>query len=413
MIKITKEHLLDSDRKRGMWVNAGWGVPLMVLMLSGCGQHDGMRLKGRGHRSLPVQGVEVKVRDMPVTTTAVGAVASIHTVTVRPQITGMLSQVDVHSGQSVKPGQVLFRIDSRPFKAALYQAEAKLHGDQAQQRYTADQVVALRPLVAKDYVTRQSFQQAQAAAVAAASQVTQDRYAVDSARIELAYTTVRSPISGRLGILAIKAGNVVQANSSLLATINQMNPVEVDFSIPQSMLAITRKALSENRPDNVELFHEDDQGTPLGKGRLSFIDNNVAAGSGTVALKALVDNAHEHLWPGQFVVVRLTLQTLHKAKVIPAQSVLQGQQGPYVYVVNSGQAQIRKIQLAFIENRLAVISSGLKPGETVIDPVPAKMRPNAPVHLIQRPVGADKGRLAHLSGHFAGEPAHRQDGLTP
>ncbi|OBS10952.1 efflux RND transporter periplasmic adaptor subunit [Acidihalobacter prosperus] len=387
-----------------------WHVPLigLAVMLAGCGKEEGRRHGPMAGMEVPVQVTKVTTRDMPVTVTSVGTVQSLHAVTVRPQVTGMLSAVEVHSGQQVRAGEVLFRLDQRPFLAALRQAEAKLQGDLANARYTADQVVALRPLVAKDYVTRQSFEQAQAAALAASAQVKQDRYAVETARIQLGYTTIRSPIDGRLGAVDIKAGNVVQADSTMLATINQMNPVEVDFSVPQSQLPAVREALAASRANDVVLYREDDQGKPLAQGRLRFVDNAVASGTGTVALRALADNADLKLWPGQFVVARLTLRTLPHALVVPARSVQQGQRGPFVYVVRNGHAQIQTIKLEFIADDWAVVDGGLAVGEDVVDPVPARMRPNAPVRVLDGHAGAgqpmgERKRLAGVDRRAHGE----------
>lgn len=370
-------------------------LPLTVLLVAGCGHEKGTGHESRAGRVMPVEVIKVITRDMPVTITSVGTVASPHTVTVSPQVTGMLSTVMVHSGQTVKAGQVLFHIDPLPFYTALREAEAKLAGDRAQQVYTATQLASLRPLVAKDYVTRQSFEQARAAAVAAAAQVEQDRYAVESARIALAYTTIHAPISGRLGAVEVKSGNVVQASNTALVTINQMDPMDIDFSVPQSTLSSTRRALLQRQVDNVAIYREADQGRPLGKGRLDFVDNNVAATTGTVALKARAENPQETLWPGQFVVVRLTLRTMHHARVVPAGCVQQGQQGPFVYVVRNRHALVRKVALAFIEDHLAVIRSGLQPGEMVVDPVPARMRPDSPVKIIS----ARALRVSKPSGH--------------
>lgn len=397
--------------------SVAWGLPLIALVLAGCGQREGRRQGPMAGMAVPVQVSQVTTRDMPVTATSVGTVQSLHTVTVRPQITGMLSAVAVHSGQTVKAGEILFRVDSAPFSAALKQAEAKLRGDRAQQKYTADQVAALRPLVAKDYVTRQSFEQAQATASAAAALVEQDRYALETARIQLAYTTIRSPIAGRLGAVDIKAGNVVQANTSTLVTINQMNPVEVNFSVPQSQLPATRVALAETPvDDNVALFREDDQGKPLGMGRLSFVDNTVDAGTGTVALRALANNPENRLWPGQFVVVRLTLSTLQHAKVVPARSIQQGQRGPFVYVVRHDHAEMQPVKLAFITDDLAVVDTGLAVGDAVVDPIPARMRPGALVRVIEgspRGEAASAGRSARLYHPEARRPVGMRDKNAP
>lgn len=393
-----------------------WSLPwVALLLLAGCGKEEG---HGRRHgfmadMAVPVRVVKVETRRMPVTTSSVGTVQSLHTITVRPQVTGMLSAVEVHSGQSVRAGEVLFRLDRTPFLAALRQAQAKLQGDLANARYTADQVSALRPLVAKDYVTRQSFEQAQAAALAASALVKQDRYAVETARIQLGYSVIRAPIAGRLGAVDIKTGNIVQADSTALVTLNQMTPVEVDFSAPQSLLPAVREALAgSGKSDDVAVFREDDQGKPLGRGRLSFVDNSVASGTGTVALRALADNPGMQLWPGQFVVVRLTLRTLPHAKVVPARSVQQGQRGPFVYMVAKGHAVMRPVKVGFIANGLAVIDSGLEPGDEVVDPVPARMRPNGPVRVLSGKPGEPEAAMR--DGHKGFAFGHRRaDGERP
>jgi multidrug efflux system membrane fusion protein len=375
---------------RRIWVV----LPLLAVLLTACGQHNGQQ-RGRGDQALAVQVVRPVSETVPLTVTAAGTMSSPHSVTITARITGRLDKVWVNSGQTVRKGQVLFTLDAAPYEAALAEAEAKLRGDEAQARYSAGQVESLKPLVAKDYVTRQTYEQAVATAQANRAQVTQDRAALETARLNLGYTTLHAPIAGRLGVISLQPGNVVQADSTSLVTLKQMSPLLVNFSLPQAMLQQVLTLTGSGLNGEIEVMHED-LGTVLAKGHLKAVDNGVSASTGTISLQGEVDNAGHALWPGQFVSVRLRLGALTDALVLPAGAVQPGQDGTFVYVVQDGKAVVRKVTVRLTTATKAVIGQGLGASDTVIYPLPARIRPNAPVQLLEAggPTPAAAGKKA-------------------
>lgn len=357
-------------------------VPLAgVLLLGACGRGGG---HGGGAHGAPlaVQTVRAVQETVPVTVTAAGSMSSPHSVAVTAQISGRLEKVWVASGQTVHKGQVLFTLDAAPYRAALAEAQAKLRGAEAQARYATGQVEALRPLVAKDYVTRQSYAQAVATAQADRAQVQQDLAAVETARLNLGYTTLRAPIAGRLGVIALQPGNVVQANLTPLVTLRQMSPLLVDFSLPQALLPQVRRLAASAQGRDLQVLREDAEKV-LATGRLIAVDNGVDPNTGTVRLQGQVDNASGALWPAQFVTVRLTLSILRDALVLPAAAVQPGQSGSFVYLVRDGKAHVQKVGVRMVGGGKAVIDAGISPRDEVIYPVPARMRPGAGVRVVR------------------------------
>ncbi|WP_455385899.1 efflux RND transporter periplasmic adaptor subunit [Acidihalobacter prosperus] len=372
-------------------------LPLLAVLLAACGQQNG-RQQGRGGQELAVQTVRPATETVPVTATAAGTMSSPHSVTIVSQVTARLDKVWVHSGQTVDKGQLLFTLDAASYRAALTEAEAKLKGDEAQARYSAGQVESLKPLVAKDYVTRQTYDQAVATAQADRAQVAQDRAALETARLNLAYTTLRAPIAGRLGVIGLQAGNMVQANSTNLVTLKQMSPLLVNFALPQSMLSQVLGLPKSGDNGSLQVMHED-TGEVIGNGHLTAVDNGVSSSTGTISLQGEVGNADGRLWPGQFVTVRLQLGALKNALVVPAGAVQPGQDGSFVYLVRNGKAVVQPVTVALTSADKAVIGKGVKSGDEVIYPLPARIRPNAPVKVLQadgqsgagsKPVGASR-----------------------
>lgn len=364
-------------------------IALSATLLGGCGHGGGQARRGG---ELMVQTVSPQRETVPLTTMASGALSSPHSITITAQITGRLDKVWVQSGQTVAKGQLLFTLDAAPYRAALAQAEAKLRGDEAQVRYSAGQVASLKPLVAKQYVTQQTYDQAVATAQANHAQVAQDRAAVETAKLNLGYTALRAPIAGRLGVIDLQPGNVVQANSTALVTLKQMTPLLVNFSLPQSMLAQVL-ALSKSGTDgSLQVLHEDTTEV-LGGGHLTAVDNSVSAGTGTIAIQGQVGNDAGKMWPGEFVAVRLRLSTLRNVLVLPAGAVQPGQNGNFVYLVKDGKAVVRPVTVSLMTADKAVIAKGLVSGDQIVYPLPARIRPNAEVKVL-KPGAAGAGSKA-------------------
>lgn len=329
-------------------------------------------------RELNVETAVAEVRPMPVLIHAVGQVESEHVVDVRPQVSGMLQSVAFTEGARIKAGQLLFRIDPAPFRAAVAQARAALARDQAALANAVWQVQRLAPLAKLDYVTPQEFESAKTAAKQARDAISADKAALEQARIQLGYTQIRSPITGRAGAVSVKAGNLVQANSSVaLVTINQLSPILVRFSVPQSELELVRRYRARGA---VPVRLSEKGAMPAATGRLVFIDNAVDPATGTVTLKAEFPNRADRLWPGEYADVDLQLTVQPHAVVIPETAVQPGQNGPFVYLVRDGRARVQPVSVARQVGNLAVVGHGLSGGETVVVEVPRSLRDGARVH---------------------------------
>ncbi len=381
-----------------------------ALLLAGCGsseppkkaaqpsaEHGGGSAHGKppsGERGrfdmmggpLKVQVLHPTTATVPITMTAAGTLASPNAVTLTPQVSGTIRSVRVRSGEQVTRGTLLFTLDDQPFRTALRSAEAKRVGDSAQLRYANQQVEQLTPLVKKEYVTRQSFDQAVATANAAQAQLAQDDAAIETARINLNYTEIRAPIDGRLGEISLQPGNLVVANSTALSTLVSNRVLLVNFSLPQAVLDPLRRewpglgqaAQSPDTPaPRVEVL--DEHATErLGQGVLSFVDNSISASTGTIRLQGTIDNTQGTLWPGQFVTARLTLGDIPNAQLIPAAAVQLSDQGAYVYVLKNGKAEMTTIKPARTEGTQAVLPADSLPADAeVIYPLPSRIAPGS------------------------------------
>jgi RND family efflux transporter MFP subunit len=323
------------------------------------------KVKGkRPDTSLVVDTYIARVQPMPILLQEVGQVQSEHSVQIRPQVSGVLQAVYFKEGHAVDKGQKLFRIDPEQYETALVAAQAEWVNAKA----NADR---LAPLVGKEYATTQEFDNARAAA-------DQAQAALKQAKINLAYTDIRAPIAGRTGSLGARAGNLVApTDGTPLVVINQMRPILVQYTIPQQMLPELRRYQKQG---SIQIFITNEDGSgDLGRGDLVFIDNTVDTDTGTVTLKARVSNAHEQLWPGQYVGVLTQFAIQSDAVVVPQTAVQTGQNGNFVYVVEDGNAAIRAVKVDRLVNDIAVIASGIKAGETVVTRAPRNLRPGVKV----------------------------------
>ena len=310
--------------------------------------------------ALAVPIVPVRVRAMPVVLEATGFVVSEHTVQVRPQISGLLKRVFFTEGDPVRLGQRLFLIDPAPLQAELDSARAARDSTRAN-------LERLQGLVQGNYVTPQEFINARASAEQAEA-------AYRRAAITLSYTDIRAAVAGRSGGLTVRAGNLVApTDAAPLVTINQTRPIEVQFSLAQQFLPRLRSAQAGGAL-GVVVLREDGAGE-LDHGTVVFMDNAVNASTGTLTLKARVPNEREQLWPGQFVTVRVQLALESHALIVPETAVQTGPAGNYVYVVVAGRATKRAVSVDRHQDDLAVIATGVKDGEQVVERVPTSLRP--------------------------------------
>ncbi|NLO79754.1 MAG: efflux RND transporter periplasmic adaptor subunit [Xanthomonadaceae bacterium] len=335
-------------------------------------QQDAVRAVTAQPAAIPVAVAVVEQRDVPHLVNAIGYVRPIHSVTLHTQVDGILTEVLFEEGQQVAKGDLLARIDDRAIQAALKQAQAELARVEAELEAARLDLERYAQLVRQNAVSRQEYDRqkalvAQLEAMRAASEAT-----VAAIEVELSYTRIVSPVSGRIGFRRVDAGNYVRASDSEgLFSITQIKPIEVVFSLSQSLLPQLR-AISSPAPVRV---YDRVGGILLGEGQLTTIDNQVDRATGTIRLKATLPNRDGMLWPGQAVVVQLQTGTTQGALVVPAVAVRHGLEGRYVFrITRDYQAEPVPVQVAFEDDEMAVIDAGLAAGDVVVIDGHARLR---------------------------------------
>lgn len=363
----------------------------------------------------------VSQKDVPVEIQVIGNVEAFSTITVKAQVSGELIKVDFHEGDFVKKGAPLFTIDSRSYEAQLKQSEANLARDTAQlsqaranlardtanAQYAKAQADRYAKLFQEGVMSREQTEQFRTAADAALQAVAADNAAIESAQAQMAadqatiengrvmvsYTTITSPIEGRTGNLMVKQGNVVMANTTDLMTITEVQPIYATFSVPESYLAQIKSFMGSGKLAVVATPQDTDAGPEHGV--LTFIDNAVDPGTGTIKLKGTFPNVDRKLWPGQFVRVTLRLTTNTNALVVPNQAVQSGQDGQFVYVVKADKTvEFRPVVTGSRINQELVVEKGLRAGETVVTEGQLRLAPGSRVALRderQKPAGRRPG----------------------
>jgi multidrug efflux system membrane fusion protein len=351
----------------------------MVTVFAGCG---GGQKKAGPPPGLPVLVGTVTREDVPVEWSGVGTVEAIQSVSVRAQVTGALTEVRFKEGQEVKKGDLLFVLDERPFEAALRAAEAQLQRDRALLASARADAKRYAELVGKEYVTRSDADTKQAQAEALAATVAADEAGVSTAKVNLQYCRITAPLTGRTGSLLVKQGNVVKATDEPLVVIQQMQPIRAAFVLPQSFLGQLRARAAASTLTASAKAPEDPG--PGHDGALTFIDNAVDPTTGTIAAKAEFQNQDRALWPGQFVNVRLVLDTDRGAVVAPTQAVQTGQSGDYVFVVKDDQTvEMRQIEVRRAAGDKTVVAKGLAPGDKVVVEGQLRLQPGVKVEVQQ------------------------------
>jgi multidrug efflux system membrane fusion protein len=350
---------------------------VVLSAIAACSKSDPPR-----QPEVPVSVTTVKRASIPYIVTANGVAEPMQTVAVESQVNGILNRVTFAEGQPVQAGQVLFEIDSRPYVAVLDQARAQLARDQAMAVSAQRDAARYAALVKEGYVTGSQADQAEANAASAAATVVADRANVQKAALDVANTTIRAPISGRTGSLLVRQGNLVKANSiPPLVVINQIQPILVRFSVAQSQFPDIQRYYRGGNALLVKATPSEGSGVPL-QGTLAFVDNNVDSTTGTVLLKARFANPEGTMWPGQYMSVALQLYVDANALTLPAPAVLTGQQGTYVYTIDTaGTAKQQPVRVARTVDSVAVIASGLTDGERVIVDGQSRLVPGSKVAI--------------------------------
>lgn len=351
---------------------------LMAAVLAGCNQK---KVQSAPPATVPVVVSTAEQRDVPVELRAIGNVEAQSTVGVKAQVTAELMSVHFQEGQDVKKGDLLFTLDRRQIEAELKRAESTLARDEAQWKNARVQAERYQKLLDEGVVAREQYDQIISNAEALEATVLASRAAVENARVQLTYTRIYAPISGRTGTLLVHQGNIVKANADTpMVTINQIEPVNVMFAVPEAQLGDVKRFMREGKL-KVEAVIPAEAQKPLG-GQLQFVDNAVDAATGTIKLKATFANRDRRLWPGQFVDVVLTLTQEANAVVVPQQAVQTGQAGQYVYVIKQDMtAESRPVTVGRTVRGVTVIEKGVAPGERVVIDGHLRLTPNAKVEL--------------------------------
>jgi membrane fusion protein, multidrug efflux system len=314
---------------------------------------------------VPIKVGTAELKTVPVEVRAIGHIEAYSTVSIKPQVSGELVGVHFAEGQDVRRGDVLFDIDRRPFEVALQQANANLTRDKASAENSRAQEARYSRLLQEGVVSKEQADQFRTAAETAEAQVKADQAMIDQVKLELDYCTIRSPLDGRTGTLMVHKGNLVKANDvPILVVINQVNPIYVNFAVPEQFLADIKKYRAQKQ---LKVAAAIPDGGPQELGALSFMDNTVDRSTGTITIKATFANQARRLWPGQFVDVVLTLTQRPNAVVVPTVAVQTSQSGQYVFIVKSNNTvEERKVTTGAAYQSGTVIEQGVAPGESVV-----------------------------------------------
>jgi membrane fusion protein, multidrug efflux system len=356
-----------------------------------------------GPAAVPVTVAKVTSQDIPVTVTALGAAQAWQGVLIVPQISGRLTYV-ASEGADVRTGALLVQIDCGPYQAALTQAQGALKRDQATLEGARRDLARYQTLVSQNSIARQTAEDEAATVKQEEGTVLADQGNVEAAQVNVRYCRISSPVDGRVGVRLVDPGNVVTTGTtSGVVSVNQIQPIAVTFTVPQGdFQKLVSASAGFTRPLATRALSQE-TGADLGAGELVVADNHVDQATGTVAMKARFPNATKQLWPGQFVNVDLTLQTLAKAVTVPVAAVNQGPKGAFVYLVVTdpklgSKVVAQPVTVATTQGAVAVIQTGLSPGQSVVTDGQMGLKPGAPVCL---------------AGHCGGKGGHGKAGGGP
>jgi membrane fusion protein, multidrug efflux system len=343
--------------------------------------------KSETEDTVPVVTEAARRQDIPVYLNGLGSVQALNTVTVRAQIDGKIIKVNFQEGQDVRAGDLLMQIDPRPYQAALDQSLAKQNQDQAQLDYAQKVLSRDVELFDKRVLDPQSLDLQKATATQMAALVKADEAAVASAKVQLEFTKITSPIDGRVGLRLVDQGNIVHASDQAgLVIITQIRPISVIFTLPESNLREVTKRVAANDGDHpfTVIATDQENNQILDQGELGAMDNQIDQATGTIKLKAIFKNRQLGLWPGQFVNIRLLVDTRKQALVVPANAVSEGPNGDFVYVIRPDlTAQVKTVKTGTSEAGFTIIENGVSERDEVVVDGQYLLKPNAHVRLKQ------------------------------
>jgi len=367
---------------------------ILALLFAGCAKKAAPAFE---RPPAPVTVTSAVSQNVPYYLDEVGRCVAREVVSVQPEVSGRITEIHFTDGADLKRGDPLFTIDPRPFQAQLNAAEANLSQSKAALDFARIQFARVQDLVESRAIARQDYDTRKNAVDVGEAQVKQNEAALESAKLNLEYTSIRSPIDGRAGHRLVDVGNVVSANTSTLLSIERLDPIYADFTVTENDFSAVQ--LHDKKGNlKVEVRLPDEPDKPF-VGQLTFLDNAVQSASGTVLLRATVPNGAHRLWPGRFVNVRLILATLPGAVLVPASSPQDSAKGPFVYVVkDDSTAEARPVKLGQRQGDLIVVEEGLKSGERVILNGQIAVTPGGKVRVDQGNAGGDGAPAAKTSG---------------
>ena len=339
------------------------GVAVVGWLVFGRGADTSAGLKPQ---PVPVTSAQVAARDVPLALTGIGTVQAFNTVTIRARVDGELVDVAFHEGSDVKKGDVLARIDPRPYQAALDNALATLAKDQAGLANAKRDLTRYQDTAGKGYSSRQQLDTQTMTVETTEAQIKADQAMIENAQVQLGYTTITSPLDGVTGIRLIDQGNIIHAaDAGGLVVVTQLQPISVIFTLPQSELPLIAAARAKGALDAVAL--DGDGATELDHGTLALIDNQIDPATGTIKLKASFPNAQRTLWPGQFVNVRLQVGTVRGGLTVSSRVIQRGPTGFFAFVIKpDNTVEIRPVETGQSDRGQVLVTKGLNAGERVV-----------------------------------------------
>lgn len=372
-------------QSRGALLGAALSVVVVVLIVWRLSSSSLAADPSAGPPPVPVTVTTVEQRDVPQLATGIGTVQSLHNVVLRPQVSGIVTEVLFAEGQQVQRGQLLARIDDRTILANLRQAEAERARNQAQLKAARLDQSRYDNLLAQEAISRQTLEQQIALVEQLEAAIAANEATIAAQQVQLTFTKITSPVNGRVGLRRVDPGNLVQAGDAAgLVTVTQVDPISVIFNLPQDLLGRVQGLTRGDSHAHVGAYDRDG-GVLLAEGKLTTIDNQVDASTGTIRLRAEFSNQAGKLWPGQFVTVRLQTGISGNALVVPARTVRQGLQGPFVFRVREQTAEVVPVKVGYNNDEIAVIESGLASGDSVVIDGHSRLTPNARVTLVEGP----------------------------
>ena len=339
--------------------------------------------------AIPVRVVSVAQQDIARYVSGIGSVLSMHSVVIRPQVDGILTRLLVKEGQWVKAGDLLATLDDRSIRASLDQATAQLGESQAQLQVALVNLKRYKELSIDDGVSKQTYDQQQALVNQLKATAQGNQAAIDSAKVQLSYTQIRSPVTGRVGIRTVDEGNFLRMSDTQgLFSVTQIDPIAVEFSLPQQMLPTLQGLIAAEYPASVDAFlgadTEGEHSELLGEGRLSLIDNQINSTTGTIRAKAEFRNNAQTLWPGQLVTIKIQTALDRNALAVPPTVVQRGLDSHFVYRVNGDKVDIVPVQVVYQDSERNILK-GVQAGDVLVSDGQSRLKAGAQVEILKEP----------------------------